>query len=113
MKKIITTIIAFLIIILIAIGIFAGKGKENKNLTKITVAEVAHSIFYAPQYLADSLGYFKEEGLDVEINLTAGADAVMASVLSNEVDIGFCGTEATIYIIAIKRKKGIISLKTK
>ena len=59
MKKIITAIIAFLIIILIAIGIFAGKGKENKSLTRITVAEVAHSIFYAPMYVTDGLGYFE------------------------------------------------------
>ena len=60
------------------------------------VAEVTHSIFYAPQYLADSLGYFKAEGIDVEITLSSGADAVMASVLSGDADIGFCGTEATI-----------------
>lgn len=68
----------------------------DNNLTKVRVAEVTHSIFYAPQYLADSLGYFEDEGLDVEITLASGADAVMSSVLSGDVDIGFCGTEATI-----------------
>lgn len=62
------------------------------------VAEVAHSVFYTPQYVAHALGYFKDEGLDVEIILTAGADAVAASVLSGDVNIGFCGSEATIYI---------------
>ena len=62
------------------------------------VAEVAHSVFYAPQYVADSLGYFKDEGLDVEIVLTSGADNVMAAVLSGDVQIGFSGTEATIYV---------------
>ncbi|MBQ6523369.1 MAG: ABC transporter substrate-binding protein, partial [Atopobiaceae bacterium] len=62
------------------------------------VAEVTHSIFYAPQYLADSLGYFKDEGLDVEFILTPGADKVTASVLSGDVDIGFCSSEATIYV---------------
>ena len=98
MKKIIITcIIIFIIIISI---IFTTKNKTEEkiknDLTKITVAEVTHSIFYAPQYLADSLGYFKEEGLDVEIILASGADAVMSAVLSGEVDIGFCGTEATI-----------------
>ena len=71
-------------------------GNNQDNLEKIKVAEVAHTIFYAPQYLADTLGYFKEEGLDVEITLASGADAVMASVLSGDADIGFCGTEATI-----------------
>ena len=62
------------------------------------MAEVTHSIFYAPQYLADSLGYFKEEGLDVEFILTPGADKVTAAVLSGDVQIGFCGSEATIYV---------------
>ena len=62
------------------------------------MAEVAHSVFYTPQYVAHALGYFKDEGLDVEIILTAGADAVAASVLSGDVNIGFCGSEATIYI---------------
>ncbi len=98
MKKI---IISCLILVILIIGIFLGtkyekKDSLNDSLTKVTVAEVAHSIFYAPQYLADSLGYFEEEGLDVEITLTAGADAVMAAVLSEDVDIGLCGTEATI-----------------
>ena len=96
MKKIITICIIILLL-LIGIYIYNNREKDN-NLTKVKVAEVAHSIFYAPQYLADSLGYFKNNGLDVEINLTQGADAVMASVLSKEADIGFCGTEATIYV---------------
>ena len=93
-----------LIIILLAIGliitgvyIFSSK-KENKDLTKIKVGEVTHSIFYAPQYIAHSLGYFEEEGLDVEIILTSGADKVTAAVLSNDVQIGFCGSESTIYV---------------
>ena len=98
MKKLIITLIAFLIIILISIGIFMGKGKEKKNLTKITVAEVAHSIFYAPMYVADGLGYFEEEGLDVDIVLTSGADAVAAAVMSGDAEIGFCGSEQSIYI---------------
>ena len=62
------------------------------------VAEVAHSIFYAPQYVAHKLGYFEEEGLDVEIILTSGADKVTSAVLSGDVNIGFCGSEATIYV---------------
>ena len=94
MKKIIITC---LIILLVILGItFTNKNNKTNNLTKITLSEVAHSIFYAPQYLADSLGYFKEEGLDVNIVLANGADAVIASVLSGDADIGFCGTEATI-----------------
>ena len=100
MKKIIGTLIAFLVIILVVIGVFAGKGKnqKNDNLTKITVAEVAHSIFYAPMYVADSLGYFKEEGIDADIILTSGADAVAAAVISGDAEVGFCGSEQSIYI---------------
>lgn len=77
-----------------------GKGKTNtdKSLKKITVSEVAHSIFYTPMYVADSLGYFEEEGLNVDIVLTSGADAVAASVISGDAQIGFCGSEQSIYI---------------
>ena len=98
MKKKIIWLIIITILLLSVIFIFSGNKKNDSNLTKVRVAEVAHSVFYAPQYLADSLGYFKDEGLDVNINLTAGADAVMSSVLAGEADIGFCGTEATIYV---------------
>lgn len=71
---------------------------EKSNLKRVRVAEVTHSIFYAPQYLAHSLGYFEEEGLDVEFILTSGADKVTTAVLSGDVEIGFCGSEATIYV---------------
>lgn len=71
---------------------------DNKNLTKIKVAEVARTIFYAPMYAAINQGYFAEEGLDVELLLTPGADKVTAAVLSGDVEIGFSGSEATIYV---------------
>ena len=98
MKKIRNYCILFIIIIGLILGIIRlhNNNQEKEKLTKLTVAEVAHSVFYAPQYLADALGYFKEEGLDVEITLSNGADAVIAAVLSKDADIGFCGTEATI-----------------
>lgn len=96
MKKIIIYIICFLIIVVI--GIVAIFNREDSTLTKVKVAEVTHSIFYAPQYVAHALGYFEEEGLDVEIMLVSGADKVTAAVLSGDVNIGFCGSEATIYI---------------
>jgi len=97
LKKIIISLIAFLIIILVAIGIFTREEK-NTDLKSIVVAEVAHSIFYAPMYAADSLGYFEEEGLDASIILTSGADAVAAAVMSGDAEIGFCGSEQSIYI---------------
>ena len=71
---------------------------SNNSLRKIKVAEVAHSIFYAPQYAAISNGYFEEEGIDIDLTLASGADKVIAAVLSNDVDIGFSGSEATIYV---------------
>lgn len=96
MKKIIFSIIGILIIL--GIVLIPNLFKHDEKLTKVKVAEVAHSIFYAPQYIADSLGYFEEEGLDVEIILTSGADKVTAAVLSGDVQIGFSGSEATIYV---------------
>ncbi len=98
MKKALISIILFIIVIAVVIfGIFQNK-KKNDELTKVTLAEVAHSIFYAPQYVAISKGYFEEEGINLEVVLTPGADAVMAAVLSGDVQIGFSGTEATIYV---------------
>lgn len=94
MKKIIVIIILLIIISLF----FIFSPKKDNDLRKIKIAEVAHSIFYAPQYVAHSLGYFEEQGLDVEILLVPGADKVAAAVLSGDVEIGFCGSEATIYI---------------
>lgn len=96
MKKIIIPIITF---VLLVIGFILIKtNNEESNLKKVKVAEVTHSVFYAPQYVAHALGYFEDEGLDVEIMLVAGADKVTAAVLSNDVQIGFCGSEATIYV---------------
>lgn len=97
MKKIILPFIILLLVIGVSCTYFLTNENDN-DLTKIKVAEVTHSIFYAPQYLAHSLGYFEEEGLDVEIILVSGADKVTAAVLSGDVHIGFCGSEATIYI---------------
>ena len=97
-RKIIGLITICLVIVLATLAVIKIKEEENSGLKKITVAEVAHSVFYAPQYVAHGLGYFEEEGLEVEIVLTSGADNVMAAVLSGDVDIGFSGTEATIYV---------------
>ena len=99
MKKTLISIFLFLIVItILIISIFQNNNNDNNNLTTVTVAEVAHSIFYAPQYAAISEGFFEEEGLNIELVLTPGADAVMAAVLSGDVEIGFSGTEATIYV---------------
>jgi len=97
MKKKIIIILSFIIILLISLSVLFNK-KEKNNLIKLKVAEVAHSIFYAPSYVALHNNYFKEMNLDVEIILTPGADKVTAAVLSGDVNIGFSGSEATIYV---------------
>lgn len=97
MKKYIIPIIIIILIVGIIIISLLFKNNNN-NLTKVKVAEVTHSIFYAPQYVAHALGYFEEEGLDVELLLVPGADKVASAVLSGDVQIGLCGSEATIYI---------------
>lgn len=74
MKKIIITVILVLMLAISIIIIANNKNKDTSNLTKLKVAEVTHSIFYAPQYLAIEKGYFKEEGLDIELILTPGVN---------------------------------------
>ena len=99
MKKYITLIISIVIITFFLIFYTIKTNVNNDNKLKhITVAEVTHSVFYAPQYAAIELGYFEEEGLDIELILTPGADNVMAAVLSKDADIGLSGSEATIYV---------------
>ena len=97
-KRITLLFIICLVVVLSWLAIVNINSNEDDGLKHITVAEVAHSVFYAPQYVAHGLGYFEDEGLDVEIVLTSGADNVMAAVLSGDADIGFSGSEATIYV---------------
>ena len=98
MKKKITIILSFTLLLIIALSVFLNNKNKSATLKKVRVAEVAHSVFYAPQYVSLHNGYFKDEGLDVEILLTPGADKVTAAVLSGDVEIGFSGSEATIYV---------------
>ncbi len=72
--------------------------KDGDELTHVTVSEVTHSVFYAPQYAAIALGYFEEEGIELELINGGGADKVMTALLSGQVDIGFSGPEACIYV---------------
>mgnify|MGYP004480104153 FL=1 len=78
------------------LGVFAAK-KDEAKLAKVTLNEVAHSIFYAPQYVAIEEGYFKDEGLDMTLITGFGADKTMTAVISGEADIGFMGAESSIY----------------
>ena len=89
----------------LTIGMLAGCGQkkdlsdggEKKKLQKVTLNEVAHSIFYAPMYVAIEENYFKEEGIDLTLVTGFGADKTVTAVLAGEADIGFMGSESTIY----------------
>ena len=99
-KRSIIYITEILIILVIVVGVFITK-KQTKNLKdikNIKVNEVTRSVFYAPQYVAINNGYFKENGIEIELSTGQGADAVMTSVLAGQSDIGFAGPEASIYV---------------
>jgi len=102
MKNKIIILVCFIIVLAGVLFFIINKNSENKNdknsLKEVKVAEVAHTIFYAPAYAAISKGYFEDEGIKIDLTLTAGADKVTAAVLSGDVDVGFCGSEATIYV---------------
>lgn len=78
--------------------IFTGCSQKSSGLTPVTLSEVAHSIFYAPMYVAIENGYFADEGLDITLVNGSGADNVMTSLISGDADIGFMGPEATVYV---------------
>ena len=101
MKKSILLWIIFIVIIIV--GALYYNSNKNKtedilSLEKIQVSEVTRSVFYAPQYVAISQGFFEESGIEIDLTTGQGADAVMTSVLSNQCEIGFAGPEASIYV---------------
>ncbi|KGK86542.1 hypothetical protein DP73_16525 [Desulfosporosinus sp. HMP52] len=87
-----------LITVILGISMVLSGCSQKTELTKVKLSEVTHSVFYAPQYVAMSKGFFKEEGLEVELSNGQGADKVMTAVLSGQVDIGFAGPEASVYV---------------
>ena len=98
-KLVYLLVIVVIIAIIVSIIVIKNKTDDNKNgLQTINVSEVTRSVFYAPQYVAISNGYFEEQGLKIELTTGQGADAVMTSVLANQCDIGFAGPEASIYV---------------
>ena len=98
-KKIIISVLIVLVIVTIGLCFFINRNNsEVAKLQKISVSEVTRSVFYAPQYVAISQGFFEEEGIEVELTTGEGADKVMTAVLANQCDIGFAGPEASIYV---------------
>lgn len=100
MKKIIIALIIIVVVATAGILIYkkATEKTETSELTTIQLNEVTRSVFYAPQYVAISNGFFEDEGLELEITTGQGADKVMTAILAGQSDIGLCGPEAAIYV---------------
>lgn len=94
MKKVMVLILSLSMLLLCCAG--CQKGQEVK---KVRLNEVTHSVFYAPLYAAMHLGFFADEGIDLELTNGGGADKVMTAVLSGQSDVGFAGPEACIYVL--------------
>ena len=97
-KRIALAVAVVLAVTALPMTVFASKkDKEEEKLSKVTLNEVAHSVFYAPQYVSMEEGYCSEEGLKLTLVTGFGADKTMTAVISGEADIGFMGAEASVY----------------
>ena len=97
-KKWLYLLLAAVLLVTSLAGCGSKSDKGGGGLTKVTLNEVAHSIFYAPMYVAIEEGYFKDEGIDLDLVCGFGADKTMTAVISGEADIGFMGSESSIYV---------------
>lgn len=100
-------IVALFIVSLMIVSLVGCK--KDTKYTEVNLTEVAHSIFYAPQYVAIELGYFEDEGLKVNLTNGLGADKTMTAVLSGNADIGFMGSEASVYVYNEGEKDYVIN----
>ena len=98
MKKKLLIYIAYIVLIFLIGASVLIDFNSKKNNKKLVLAEVAHTVFYAPMYVAIENNYFKDYGIDVDLILTSGADKVTAALLSGDAQIGLSGSEATIYV---------------
>lgn len=98
-RKILGVVLGLIIVLLLVVTVAKWKnGSKEESLTTIKLAEVTHSAFYAPLYVAIENGYFKDNGIQIDLLLTPGADKVASAVLSNDVQVGFAGPESAIYV---------------
>jgi NitT/TauT family transport system substrate-binding protein len=102
--------VCFLIVFLTVFTFVAcNKKEESTKVEKVRVGEVTHSLFYAPLYVAMEKGFFKDEGLDIDLQTTAGGDKTMTALLSNGIDIALVGSETSIYVYAQGAKDPVIN----
>lgn len=100
-RKYISLFLTATVIFTASLSLLACTKKDDSDgLSKVTLCEVTHSIFYAPQYAAIELGYFADEGIDLTVTNGFGADKVMTALISGDADIGFMGSESSIYVYA-------------
>lgn len=108
MKKsviyVLTTLLVIIVIALVAGLFLQKKDKEKDGVKTIKVAEVTHSIFYTPFYVAIENGYFEDVGINIDLILVSGSDNVAASVLSNDTEVGLAGPESAAYVYLAKEK---------
>ena len=110
-KQLLTSVFAFLLVFSLCMGCSKAEtgdkttasdsfevSSQKTSPVKITLNEVAHSVFYAPLYVAIEKGYFKDENIDLTLVTGFGADKTMTAVISGEADIGFMGSEASVYM---------------
>ena len=97
-KKLFGYLFCLLLIFVMGCAYLFNFNKKDSSIKKITLAEVAHTIFYAPMYVAIEKDYFKDHNIDLDLVLANGADKVTAAILGGDADIAFCGSEATIYV---------------
>ena len=98
LKRKISFILISIVLVVATLVTFNLNKDDNNTLKEITVAEVTHSVFYTPFYVAIENGYFKDLGIDINLLLTPGADKVSAAVLSGDAEVGLAGAESAIYI---------------
>ena len=109
MKRFYKKGISLFLILLMSFPFCACKSDDSKALTTVKLNEVAHSIFYAPMYVAIEKGYFEDEGIELSLTTGFGADKTMAAVVSGDADVGFMGTEASIYAYTEGAKDHVIN----
>ncbi|HZK23841.1 MAG TPA: ABC transporter substrate-binding protein [Oscillospiraceae bacterium] len=91
-------VVVYVLVPLLLVALALTGCERDDSLTKVRLSEVTRSVFYSPLYAAINLGYFEDEGLELEVTTGQGADKVMTALLSGEVDVGFMGPEASVYV---------------